>query len=326
MSQYTDARSKPGQKGASGTDDRELFLREFGGMVIQSYDEVMDYDPLRWVKHITQGKSDTFPIIGRKRDATEHTPGEVILGGTIEHNEVEITLDHMLVDSAFIAEIDELMAHYALAEPYANQLGQSLGSTQSKRIAIMHILASRQYQNVPQGQPVPAYYWDANLKTDAAKLEEAAFAAAQYLRENDISGEKPWYMLPHAQVLLLARYSGVEGGPVTTGSGNRASGTIGPVAGLTPKGTNHIPKTNITTGLAKYRGDFSTTVGHISSRMAVGSLERRAMRIVMKEQEERLGTLLIASQFNGHGILRPECSIELRTDAIAGRDPIELAG
>jgi hypothetical protein len=33
----------------------------------------------------------------------------------------------------------------------------------------------------------------------------------------------------------------------------------------------------------------------------------------MKEQVERLGTLMIASMFNGHGILRPECSFELST-------------
>lgn len=320
MNEYTDAVSKPG-RAPGGTDERELFLIEFGGMVIQAYMEALDYHELRFIKSITQGKADTFPIIGRKRDATEHTPGDRILGGTIDHGEVEITLDHMLVDSAFIAEIDQLMVHYNLSSPYATQLGQSLGTTTSKRIAIMHILASRGGVTGP-GQPTPAYYYHANLKTDASKLEEAAFLAKQYLLENDMSGQSPEFMLPWQQVLLMARYSGIEGGPVTTGSGNRAAGTVGQVAGFVPKGTNHIPNTNITTGLAKYRGDFSTTVGHISSKMAVGSLERRGMKVVMKEQDDRLGTILIASQFNGHGTLRNECSIELRTDAIGGRDSL----
>ena len=330
MNQYTDSRSRPGAKEASGTDDRQLFLIEFGGLVIQAYDEVMDYQDLRFTKSITQGKADSFPIIGRKRDATEHTPGDLILGGTINHDEVQIALDNMLVDAVFIAEIDELMIHYDISAPYAHQLGQSLGSTTSKRIAIMHILASRAGQTMgngadprldaaQDGQPIPAYYYDVNLKTDASKLENAAFLAAQYQRQNDMSGSDWFYMLPHQQVLLLARYTGVEGGPVTTGSGNRASGTIGPLAGLTPKGTNHIPATNITSGLAKYQGNFSTTVGHISSKMAVGTLERRAMKVVMKQQDERLGTLLIASMFNGHGTLRNECSIELTTDVDSGR-------
>jgi hypothetical protein len=328
MNQYTDARSRPGAKEA-GSDDRQLFLIEFGGYVIEAYDEVMDYQDLRFVRAITQGKADSFPIIGRKRDATEHTPGDLILGGTITHDEVQINLDNMLVDAVFIAEIDELMLHYDISAPYAHQLGQSLGSTTAKRIAIMHIMASRSGQTEGGGanpakdapvdaQPIPAYYFDPNLATDASKLENAAFLAQQYLRQNDISGQDNFYMLPHQQILLLARYTGTEGGPVGTGSGNRAAGTIGAIAGLTPKGTNHIPFTNITTGLAKYQGNFSTTVGHIGNKMAVGTLERRAMKIVMKQQDERLGTLLIASMFNGHGTLRNECSIELCTDVDSG--------
>lgn len=318
MSIYTDGRSQPGRKGSGGATDRDLFLVEFGGMVIQSYDEAMDYGDLRFVKNITQGKSDTFPIIGRKRDATEHVPGELIVGGSIEGNEIEITVDNMLIDSAFLAEIDTLLAHFELSAPYAKQIGQSLGTTNDRRIAIMHILASR-VTTAAQGQPTPGYFYHADLKTSGAQLENAAYASAKYLRENDMSGEKPKIMLPHQQILLLSRYSGLEGGPVTTGSGNRSAGTIGLIAGLQPYGTNHIPDTNITTGLSKYQGDFSTTVGHCSSRMAVGTLERRGLKIVMKDQDERLGTLIIGSMLNGHGKLRPECSIEWRTDAIGGR-------
>lgn len=323
MSEYTSSVSRPGVKGAAGTDDRELFLTEFGGLTIVPYMEaVADYDDLRFVKSITQGQADTFPIIGRKRDATEHEPGALILGGKVEHNEVEITVDKILVDSVFIAEIDELLNHISVAEPYATQLGQSLGSSTAQRIARMHILASRSVSNIAQGQPTPAYYYHANLLTDASKLEEALFLCKQYLLENDMSGQEFKPMLRHQQVLLLARYSGVEATPVTTGSGNRAAGTIGQIAGMTPRGTNFIPTTNVTTGPAKYQGNFSTTVGHVSSRMAVGTLNRRGMRVTMSEKEDRLGTLLIASKLDGHGVLRPECSIELRTDAIGGRDAL----
>jgi major capsid protein len=312
MSEFTDSVSRPGRALNEGTDDRALFLTEFGGRVLLAYEEALDYQGLRYVRNITQGKADTFPIIGRKRDAVDHTPGELILGGTIEHNEVTITLDQMLVDAAFIAEVDELMNHYDLMAPYTTQLGQSLGVTTAKRIAIMHILASRDTgSGLPEGLPAPSYYFDADVATDGAKLEEAAFEGARFLRENDISGSMPTYMLPHQQHLLLARYSGIEGGPVSTGSGNRSTGTVGMIAGLSVKGTNHIPSTNITTGLSKYQGDFTTTIGHISSMMAVGTLERRGLRIVMKQQDERLGTIMIASMFNGHGKLRPECSFEV---------------
>lgn len=318
MSEFTDAVSRFGAINNTG-DDRAQFLTEFGGLVLNSYDEAMDYMDLRWVKQITQGKSDTFPIIGRKRDAAEHSPGERILGGVIPGNEIEVTLDNMVYDSVFVAEIDELIAHFSVRAPYARQLGQSLGSLQARRVAIMHILASRKYYvggvptDVPQGQPAPSYQWNASMGTSASVLETAILAARQYLLEEEISGADPVAMLPWAQYLLLAANFGVEDFKEAAGSGSRVTGKVGQIYGFSVKGTNHIPNTNITTGLTKYRGDFSTTIGHISTKMAVASLERKAMKLIVKDQEDRLGTIMIASQFNGHGILRPEASIELAT-------------
>lgn len=322
MSQYTDARSRPGKKPGE-TDDRGLFLIEFGGLVINTYDEIMDYGDLHWTKSIRGAKADTFPIIGRKRDAAEHEPGEQILGGTIQHDEIAIAVDKVIVDAAFIAEIDELLAHYEFRAAYAKQLGQSLASTNAKRIAISHILASRKYWvgagtvGVPQGQPAPTYTYHADMKTDASKLEDAAYYAKQYLLENDMSGELPVFMLPHAQYLLAARNWGVDAPREVAGSGNVVTGMVGKVAGIGLKGTNHLPSTNITTGNAKYQGNFSTTVGHISTKMAVGTLEARGLKVVIKEQDDRIGTILIASMLNGHGPLRPECSIEVATAARA---------
>lgn len=329
MSNLTDAASRPGQRAGTG-DDRALFLTEFGGMVIQARDAVFDYDMLHWVKNITQGKADTFPIIGRAPDAAEHVPGSEIVGGTVIHDDVEISLDKMIYSSVFIPEIDELMNHYELRGPYAHQLGQALGSIEAKRIAIMHILASRKFYvggtptGVPDGQPNPTYFYHANMATSQSQLESAAWGAKQYLMENDMSGELAIMKLRPQQYLLVARYFGLVSDAglsaaetqfkAEAGGGDRQSGTVkGLMVGFDVKPTNHIPSTNITTGLTKYQGNFTTTVGHISSRMAVGTLRRRGMRLVIADKPERLGTLMIASQFNGHGILRPECSIELAT-------------
>lgn len=314
MSVYTDAASRSGQRNFTG-DDRALFLTGFGGLVITAYDEAMDYQTLRWLKHITSGKSDLFPIIGRKRDAAEHEAGELILGGKIEHDDKEVTVDKMIFDAVFIPEIDELLNHIEVRGPYAKQIGQSLGSLTAKRIAIMHILASRDTDLAP-GQPVPSYAYDANMKTSASAIETAAFAGQQYMKENDMSGEKPELRLPWQQYLLCARNLGLQATDVSrpeAGSGDRVNASLGKIAGLDPVGTNHIPKTNITTGLAKYQGDFSTTVGHISSRMAVATLERKPITITMKEQAERIGTIIIGSKLDGHGKLRSECSFELAT-------------
>lgn len=310
MSVYTDAASRPGLK-SGASDPDELFLTEFGELVLTAYLESLDYQSLVWSRTITQGKADSFPIIGRKRSASEHAAGEIILGGTVEHNEVVITVDPPLVDSVFIADYDELRLHYDLQGPYATQLGQSIGVAETKRIAQMHILASRNVTPPYTDAPVPSYYYHANIATDASKLEEAYFAAKQHIEENNITKGGLEGRLPWQQYLLAARYVGIEGNPVTTGSGNRSTGTIGLMAGIPTTPTNHIPQENIVTGNAKYQGNFTTTIGHISTRMAVGQLNLRGLRVTVTPKEDRLGTLLIAHKISGLGKLRSECAFEL---------------
>jgi hypothetical protein len=312
MSVYTDAASRPGIKGASGTDDRELFLRTFGEMVLEAYEETFDFkNGKTYVRQITKGKSDLFPIIGRKRDAQDHKPGEIILGGGIEHDETSIEVDNITVDAAFIPEIDELLNHYSLAGPYARQIGESLASVSNGRIARTMVNASRVTTPPYTNGPLPGYYYDTNIKTDPSKLEEAAYSGLEHMKVYDIGGGLPNYFLPWQQYLLLARYTGIDSTD-TSGSGNRSTGKVGLVAGLNVDGTNSIPNSNYTADtFAKYNGDFSTTVGIITKQMAVGTLKRRGMKVVMKEQEDRLGTLLIGSQLEGHDKLRPECAYEV---------------
>jgi len=321
--EFTDARSRPGARLNTGTDDRELFLVEFGDLVLQAWEEVNNYESLTWSKSITQGKADSFPIIGRKRDAQEHEPGERILGGRIEHNDVEITLDKMLVDSAFVAEIDQLMLHYDVMGPYARQLGESLSTSYDRRVAIMHILASRQTVRPygvgklfsAGGGPLPNGYFDSGVATDPAKLEAAAFVAAEWIKLFDIGGGPLSYRMGWGQYLALSKYSSLDK-VQWSGSANRSTATVGLIAGIQPMATNHIPKTNITTGLAKYQGDFSAVVAHISNQMAVGTLNRRGLKVVMLDQPDRLGTEIIASKFNGHGTLRCECAFEVATSDV----------
>lgn len=282
--------------------------------MLAAWDEKVDYEDLTWIKNITSGKSDTFPVIGRKRDATDHVPGELILGGTVEGDEVEIFLDNIIYDSIFVADIDQMLSHFDFMGPYAKQLGESLAVTLSRRCSQMHILTSRITTPAYVGGPAPGYSFAADMKTNGASMETAFYAAAQFFAENemDLGDKQP--MLPWQQYLVLARYSGIEGGPVTTGSANRAAGTVGQIAGFkAPRGTNHIPKTNITTGPTKYQGNFTTTVGHISSDMAVGTLRRQGLKVTRSTKEDRLGTLMISSFFEGKGSLRAECAYELAT-------------
>ena len=314
MSTYTDARSIPGKKGAGGSDERELFMVKFGDMVLEAWTQTFDYEGHTHVKTINKGKADVFPIIGRKRNAAEHVPGEIILGGKVEHNEVQIDVDAYIFDSAFIADIDEIMADYDLARPYAKQLGESLASMSCGRIARSIINAARVTDPPYTGGPVPGKYEHADLKTDASKLEEAAFAAGVHIRTNDIGGGDPIFRMPWLQYSLLSRYTGIDTVD-TSGSGNRSTGQVGLVGGIRVKGTNHIPQTEVTSGTenrAKYQGDFTTTVGEVSNPQAVGTLRVRGVTAKMIPQPDRIGTMLLAHKLEGHGKLRPECAFEVK--------------
>jgi hypothetical protein len=313
MSEYTDSLSpRPGYPGGAGSDDRAMFLKEFAQMVLEAWQEVNTFGSFFHSQNVSTGKSWQFPIIGRKRDAFDHDPGEIVLGGGIENNEIEITLDKMLVDAVFLAEIDELMASYSLRAPYARQLGESLSTTSDRRAAIMAVLASRVVTAPYTGGPVPSYYYDAAIKTDPSKLEEAHFAAVQFINEIDEGGGQQRSFLPWQQLLLLSKYSDLDK-VATSGSASRANATVGPVAGINITGSNHLPKTNITGGLTKYTGDFTTSVGFIANPQGVGLLRRRGMRVTVTDKEDRLGTLIIASKLEGWGKLRPECVFELAT-------------
>lgn len=309
---YTQSASRLGQANFTG-DDRALFLTEFGQLVLEAWAETQDFKDFVFTKKLVGAKADDFPVIGRKRDATDHTPGDLIVGGNIEHDKVTVTVDNMLIDSVFIAEIDELLNHYPVREAYARQLGESLGSVKSRRVAQTLVLASRASALDAAGHVTPIRIGSATMKTSAAKIETAIFRAQEFIKTNDISGGKIATWWPWTQQLLLARYSGVEGGPVTTGSGNRASGTIEMIGGLQVKGTNFVPSTNITTGLSKYQGDFTTTAGLAANDKAAAMLVSRGLRVWSKEVGERLGWLMIASELYGLGILRPECGIEFTT-------------
>ena len=308
----TGAVSRQGQKNLAG-DPLQLFLRVASSQVMTAFEERNFFSTRITQMTIQNGKSEIFPIIGRRRGASEHTPGDQLIGGSMEHNEREITLDPILVDSLFRAEIDDLMAYYDASAPYMTQLGESLSTAYDRRAAIMMVLASRNFTPSYAGAPVPAAKIShINMATDPIQLENAAAATFTRFQEQDISGSKPTMFLPFAQQMLLARASMLDT-TFTTGQADRGNATIGKLAGLDVVGVNHLPNTLITTGNTKYQGDFTKTVGVISTPMSVGCLNLRGLKLSVTQKEDRLGWLMIASKACGFGQLRPECAQEFGT-------------
>jgi len=111
------------------------------------------------------------------------------------------------------------------------------------------------------------------------------------------------------------------------GVGSIASGSIPQVAGITIYKSNHIPSTDlsaVTSGDgaasndvfgangAGYNGNFTNTLGIVAHSAAVGTVKLLDLATESEYQIERQGTLFVAKYAMGHGVLRPECAIELQ--------------
>ena len=109
--------------GSAGDADA-LFLKVFSNEILTTFDETNVMKDLHTTRTITSGKSAQFPVSGIA-EAKYYTPGQDILDAgnsylsNIKHNEKVIFIDDMLISSTFIAEFDELKAHYSMRATYS---------------------------------------------------------------------------------------------------------------------------------------------------------------------------------------------------------------
>ena len=122
--------SRLGQINASGSNTA-LFLKQFAGEVLTTFETENVFKPLHVVRTISQGKSAQFPVTG-VASAAYHVAGENILDSgnsylsQIKANEKVINIDSMLTANTMIYELDEAMNHYDVRSIYTTELGRAL--------------------------------------------------------------------------------------------------------------------------------------------------------------------------------------------------------
>jgi len=340
--------SRVGQVNSAGNVDA-LFLKKFSGEILQTFEESNIFKPLHTVRTIENGKSAQFPVTGIA-SADYHTPGENIADADnsylsdIKKAEQIITIDKMLLASTFLSNIDDVKNHYDIRSVYANELGKALALRFDTAIAKVFIAAARSSAVITGGKTggqldVANNDFSAGdvAGTPAAvtgsELITALFTAAQKLDENDIPGDGRFAVLrPSEYYKLITGGSGAVAINTSAankdvgGSGSLASGSIAQVAGINIYKSTHIPSTDlsaVTSGDgaasndvfggdgAGYNGDFRNSLGIVGHSAAVGTVKLLDLATESEYQIERQGTLFVAKYAMGHGILRPECAIEL---------------
>lgn len=309
--------SRIGQTNAAGDVDA-LFLKVFAGEVLSAFERTNVTMSRHSIRTITSGKSAQFPVTGRV-SAFYHTPGAEILGGSVNHAERVITIDDKLIAPVFFADIDEAKTHYDVRGPVSSECGSALANQMDRHVLQVGILAARTVTPTVTDLPGGSTITEAVLNDyrDGTKLAAALFTAAQTLDEKWIPSEgrvffcKPqhYYALVQAEKTIHRDYGGM---------GAYSDGKVYRVAGFEIVMTNNLPTTNITVGVAagtsnRYAGNFNKTVGLVCHPSAMGTVKLMDLSTRMDWDPRRDGTQVVARYAVGHGILRPESAIEIKS-------------
>ena len=302
-----------GQQNGSGATDA-LFLKVFGGEVLTAFEEANKVMDKHTVRTISAGKSAQFPATW-KVTAGYHTAGAEIVGQSSNVSERVITIDDLLLSSVFIANIDEAKNHYDVRSIYSKEVGRALAYQWDKNVLQTGVLAARASATVTGANGGTALTSSGTLyKTSATDLAAGIYAGVQAMDEKDIpeEEEKFAFMRP-AQYYLLAQSTALINRDWAAGNGNYADGNVLKIGGATLVKTNHLPITNIASGPTAYQGDFTKTACLLMTKQAVGTVKLLDLAQEMAYDIRRQGTLIVAKYAVGHGILRPECAVELKT-------------
>ena len=314
--------SLPGQANLAGADTA-LFLKMFSGEVMATFDEKQVFQSLVRMKNVGAGRSHQFPAIGTA-DASYHARGENLLDpangylSQIEHGERTIQVDKTLLSSTFVDEWDMKIAHYEYRGEYARQLGEALANKTDKTIAQVIALAARSGATLSATQD-PAkngtVISKADVRNTPSLMIDAMVEAATAFAQKNVPMEDVTFCVRPSMFFELQKQGdllNVDFG--NSGNGSQAMGTIVKGYGFKIIWSNHIPSTTIaaqTGELNTYAGNFSDTQALAWHKDCVGSVMRQG---VITESEKRIdyqGDLVVAKLMVGHGILRPECAVEI---------------
>jgi len=294
-----------------GVDKSALFLKVYGGEVMTAFEEANVTLDKHMIRSINSGKSAQFPATW-KVSAAYHTPGAEIVGQSSNVSERTISIDDLLIADVFLADIDEAMSHFDVRSVYAMEAGRALAKQWDKNVLQLGVLAARATATVTGGNG-GSVLTNASYGSDGATLAGGMFAAAQKLDEKDVTENDRYMYVKPAQYYLLAQTTNVLNRD-WGGTGAYAEGSVLKVAGIAIQKSNHLPSTDLSSVTpAKYAGNFSTTVGLVMNKGAVGTVKLLDLATEAGWDIRRQGTLLLAKYAIGSGILRPECAVELKT-------------
>ena len=308
--------SRVGQAGLTGATDA-LFLKVFSGEVMSTFNSQTVMKEKTRIRSINNGKSAQFPAIG-KTVAEYHTPGAEILGNNVEHDEKVITIDDLLISNTFISNIDEAKNHYDVRAEYSKQMGQALAQTYDRNLLSMAIKAARDPSGLGAG--VAGQGSAASVSIGAtpttAQVVAAVYDAAATLDTRNVPEADRFVIVSPAVYYALVQDDKLINRDFGA-NGSYSDGSVLNVAGMTIIKSNNLAVDHTTASAfpdfsSKYAVAATDTKALVIQRQALGTVQLMDMATEMEYDIRRQGTLAVSKMAVGHGVLRPECIIELR--------------
>ena len=198
-STLTTSLTRQGQSNSTG-DARAHYLKLFSGEMFKGFQHEAIARDMVMKRTLKNGKSLQFIYTG-STTAEFHTPGNSILGnsdGAPPVAEKTITVDDLLISSAFVYELDETLAHYELRGEISKKIGYALAEKYDRLIFRAIAKGARQASPVgktssfrePGGTQIRV--GTGTAETDcftAANLVKAFYEAAAALDEKGVSSQ-----------------------------------------------------------------------------------------------------------------------------------------
>ena len=205
----------------NAASNRDLYLKLFSGEMFTGFQRETIARDLVMKRTLTNGKSLQFIYTGRT-SAEYHTPGNSILGNsdkTPPIAEKTITVDDLLISSAFVYELDETLAHYEMRGEISKKIGYALAQKYDRLIFRAIAKGARQASPVslsgfvePGGTQIQVGAGsDADDALDDDKLVTAFYDAAAALDEKGVSDDGRVAVLNPRQYYSLIKGAGSNG-------------------------------------------------------------------------------------------------------------------
>lgn len=307
---------------ASMTEERALYLKMFAGEVLTAFPEFTIFADKQKVKTATNGKSQQFPLIGRMPAAEYHTPGEQILGQEAPLSERVITIDRLLISHIFVDNLDEKLSHFEARGELSRNMSRRLAQTYDNHVGRNLCLASQTATAIASDSSLAgAQITDTDLDsaTAADKLVawvDGLFYAAELLDEKYVNDGTRWCAMSPNDYYFLVRQAQSSGYSLIDkdidGSGSISKGKIAELAGIQLLSFPDMPTSNYTAE-DFHAVDCRNTSGIVWTKSAVGTVKAFDIGVETEYKVDRQGTLVVAKYAMGHGVLQPECSIQMIT-------------